>query len=104
MLPEEWVYGGWPRSGEIDIVETIGNYNYNIITTFAISGSPILYLNRIVFVGNPDLISAADNSSIGVDKMGSTLHWGPVWNNNKYDLTHATKYGYRCLAKQKTVS
>lgn len=25
MLPEENVYGGWPRSGEIDIMELVGN-------------------------------------------------------------------------------
>ena len=25
MLPDDWVYGGWPMSGEIDITETIGN-------------------------------------------------------------------------------
>ena len=24
LLPESWVYGGWPMSGEIDIVESIG--------------------------------------------------------------------------------
>ena len=24
LLPEDWVYGGWPMSGEIDIVEIIG--------------------------------------------------------------------------------
>ena len=24
MLPEDWVYGEWPLSGEIDIVEIIG--------------------------------------------------------------------------------
>ena len=27
MLPEDWVYGGWPRSGEIDIIEAIGAYS-----------------------------------------------------------------------------
>jgi len=26
MLPEDWKYGGWPRSGEIDIMEHVG-YN-----------------------------------------------------------------------------
>jgi beta-glucanase (GH16 family) len=26
MLPENWTYGGWPRSGEIDIMEHVG-YN-----------------------------------------------------------------------------
>lgn len=24
MLPEEWIYGGWPESGEIDIMEHLG--------------------------------------------------------------------------------
>ena len=26
LLPEYWVYGDWPRSGEIDIIEIIGAY------------------------------------------------------------------------------
>ena len=25
LLPNDWVYGGWPTSGEIDICETRGN-------------------------------------------------------------------------------
>jgi beta-glucanase (GH16 family) len=25
MLPTDWVYGGWPASGEIDIMEVLGN-------------------------------------------------------------------------------
>lgn len=25
MLPEYWVYGGWPDSGEIDVMETVGS-------------------------------------------------------------------------------
>ena len=30
MLPTDWVYGGWPASGEIDIMEHVG-YEMNII-------------------------------------------------------------------------
>ena len=30
MLPTDWVYGGWPESGEIDIMEHVG-YNPNWI-------------------------------------------------------------------------
>lgn len=30
MLPTDWVYGGWPASGEIDIMEHVG-YDQNIV-------------------------------------------------------------------------
>jgi beta-glucanase (GH16 family) len=30
MLPTDWVYGGWPSSGEIDIMEHVG-FNPNVI-------------------------------------------------------------------------
>jgi beta-glucanase (GH16 family) len=30
MLPTEWAYGGWPNSGEIDIMENVG-YNPNVV-------------------------------------------------------------------------
>lgn len=30
MLPTDWVYGGWPKSGEIDIMEHVG-YDQNVI-------------------------------------------------------------------------
>jgi len=50
-------YGGWPKSGEIDIMESRGNRHY----------------------GN-----------LGVEHMGSTLHWG-TQHVNKYALTTAHK-------------
>jgi beta-glucanase (GH16 family) len=45
MLPTDWVYGGWPLSGEIDIMEIVGH---------------------------------KPSASHG------TLHYGPLWPNNKY--------------------
>ncbi|XP_069683835.1 beta-1,3-glucan-binding protein-like isoform X2 [Periplaneta americana] len=60
MLPKNWVYGDWPRSGEIDIMESKGNANY--------------------YDGN--------GVSQGVDTMGSTLHWGPDASHNGYAKTH----------------
>jgi beta-glucanase (GH16 family) len=30
MLPEDWSYGGWPDSGEIDIMEHVG-YNHGVV-------------------------------------------------------------------------
>ena len=33
MLPTNWVYGGWPQSGEIDIMENVGYYPDSIFGT-----------------------------------------------------------------------
>ncbi|XP_059163529.1 beta-1,3-glucan-binding protein-like [Physella acuta] len=57
MMPRDSAYGGWPRSGEIDIMESRGN-----------------------------------NGDIGVGTVSSTLHWGPAWDNNKWDLTHGERH------------
>jgi beta-glucanase (GH16 family) len=33
MLPTDWLYGGWPASGEIDIMESVGYDPYKIVGT-----------------------------------------------------------------------
>jgi len=53
MLPSESHYGGWPRSGEIDIVETRGNTNYH---------------------------TRKEGWEAGVKKNSVTVHWGTAWN------------------------
>lgn len=53
FMPKYSVYGQWPRSGEIDLMESRGNWN--------------MY---------------ADNRHIGVEQFGSTLHFGTEnWNS-----------------------
>ena len=59
MLPTDSVYGDWPRSGEIDIVEIKGNAD------FSCNGNPI-----------------------GRQLAGCTLHWGSDPSQNRYPLTH----------------
>lgn len=54
LLPTYLIYGGWPRSGEIDFLESRGNIGY----------------------GN--------DVQIGVQQVSSTLHFGPIWNNDAY--------------------
>jgi hypothetical protein len=43
--------------------------------------------------GEIDIVESRGNDasypSGGVDTFGSTLHWGPDWTHNEYDLTHA---------------
>lgn len=63
MLPKWYGYGNWPASGEIDIVESRGNVNYR-------DGS---------------------GKSKGVDTMGSTIHFGPNANYNRWYTGHVTK-------------
>lgn len=58
MLPEDWVYGGWPMSGEMDMVESRGNRDLKV-----------------------------DGADIGIQEAASTMHWGPTVDQNRYWLT-----------------
>lgn len=59
LLPTKYVYGVWPRSGEIDLVESRGN--------------------RKLFSGN---------TNVGSEQIGSTLHFGPRWDINGWPTAH----------------
>lgn len=56
LLPTDRVYGDWPRSGEIDLIESRGNREYQ----------------------------NGEGKHIGVEHFGSTLHFGPRWDQNAY--------------------
>ncbi|CAH1786239.1 unnamed protein product [Owenia fusiformis] len=62
LLPAREEYGIWPASGEVDMVEARGNENLN-----------------------------HNGEQIGVNQMGSTMHWGPYWPVNGYEKTHARR-------------
>ena len=52
LMPEENIYGGFPASGEIDLMESSGNENYH-----------------------------CGKQSRGVDTVQSNLHFGPAGQN-----------------------
>ena len=60
MLPRLNVYGKWPASGEIDIMESRGNRDYH----------------------DPQ------GASQGVDSVGSTLHFGADFYTNQWPKAH----------------
>lgn len=62
LLPKNSVYGMWPRSGEIDLLEARGN--------------------RKLYAGN---------THVGTEQGGSTMHFGPRWDHNGWPTAHATK-------------
>lgn len=62
LLPTQNIYGGWPRSGEIDLVESRGN--------------------RKLFDGNVN---------VGTEQVGSTLHFGPRADLNGWPTAHFVK-------------
>lgn len=59
MMPKHNAYSGWPRSGEIDIMESRGNLG--------------------LFDGE---------RHVGVNQVSSTLHFGPYWNANGFEFAN----------------
>lgn len=60
FLPRHTMYGSWPGSGEIDLMESRGN------------------------VG-----AMLNGKKYGPEAFSSTLHWGPRYDQNRWDLTHS---------------
>lgn len=59
MLPQWEEYGGWPASGEIDLVESRGNLD----------------------------MRDEQGNLMGHQHAGQTMHWGPFWPYNAYERT-----------------
>jgi beta-glucanase (GH16 family) len=62
LLPTNEVYGGWPRSGEIDLMEARSNLN---------------------------LMDGAMH--VGSEQVGSTMHFGPRSDFNGWPTAHYTR-------------
>ena len=59
LLPRYQAYGGWPASGEIDLMESRGNTG--------------LYNGGV---------------HVGVNQVGFTQHYGPYWPMNGWEAAH----------------
>lgn len=73
MLPVDWAYGGWPESGEIDIMEHVG-YNHGVIHSS--THSKKYYW----------LINTQKTATISVENVDTKFHTYAVeWTSNKIE-------------------
>jgi beta-glucanase (GH16 family) len=76
-MPEDSVYGAWPQSGEIDIMESRGN-------------------DGLIYRGGRNAVRMNDHFmhhklTFGL-QVGSTLHWGPNKQLDQFAKTSNSKY------------
>ncbi|XP_065664112.1 beta-1,3-glucan-binding protein [Hydra vulgaris] len=65
LMPKYSVYGDWPASGEIDLMESRGNENLTV--------------------------SKKDLTQIGNKRVSQSLHWGPYYPQNGHPKTLASR-------------
>ena len=70
LMPQDSVYGIWPASGEIDMLESHGNDPY------------------------------APSSFTGSNCAISSLHWGPIFDNPDHYVPPSTTTQQKCLARR----
>ena len=74
MLPVDWAYGGWPESGEIDIMEHVG-YDHGVI--HASTHSKKYYW----------IINTQKTATINVDNVDTEFHtYAMEWTPNKIEV------------------
>lgn len=72
MLPEDWVYGGWPNSGEIDIMELVGHEPNKVHGTVH-TGPPYNYLGNSYTLPSGDF--SDDFHVFGVEWEENEIRW-----------------------------
>ena len=67
LMPKINQYGTWPSSGEIDLMESRGNLDYSV-----------------------------NGNQLGVEHVGTTLHFGPQWDLNGYEMATTFRQHHYC--------
>lgn len=73
MLPSDWIYGDWPKSGEIDIMENVGEPGLNHGT---IHFGDTFHQFQGASIGLPNGVSFADDYHVfAVDREQNLVRW-----------------------------
>ena len=70
MLPTDYIYGGWPKSREIDIMECLGDNTWKVYGTIHYADS---YGNHLQSGGNYSL--SIDSASFAGSFHVFTIEW-----------------------------
>ncbi len=96
MLPTDYVYGGWPRSGEIDIMECLGDNTWKVYGTIHFADS---YGNHQQSGGNyslpTDSASFAGRFSVFAIEWDSTSIQWYVDNIKYYSVARTAPFDQR---------
>lgn len=92
MLPSEWKYGGWPNSGEIDIMEHVGHSEGTVYGT--------------VHTGLYNHLNGTDvGGSIDIDSVNDKYHTYSIeWSEEKIDFFVDEKNYFTFKNDQKGIS
>lgn len=73
MLPSEWIFGGWPASGEIDIMENIGREPYTIHGTIHYGDQAHYYQGKSVDM--EEMPFSVDYHTFAVDREFNSIRF-----------------------------
>ena len=96
MLPTDYVYGGWPKSGEIDIMECLGDNTWKVYGTIHCADANG---NHIQFGGNYSLVQDSASYAgafhvFAVEWDSTTIQWF-VDNHKYYSMNRSAPFDQR---------
>lgn len=86
MLPTEWAYGGWPYSGEIDIMEHVGYDKNNVYSTIHTGAYNHMLNTQIGF--------SYEDTTLETDFHVYEIEWEPGVIKTYIDGFHYASFGY----------
>lgn len=98
LLPRDNHYGNWPRSGEIDLMETKGMdivlaFFFHLFFLTERGFITCIYVRdfKTLFESLGNAWTSEWGGDHGIRSIGSTLHWGPDAGHNCFQKTHGEK-------------
>lgn len=93
MLPSDWEYGGWPASGEIDIMELLGHEPYKVYGTIHY-GTSANHLQNGTSYQLPSSTFFADYHTFALEWDSTGMRWY-IDGNKYFTVAHGQPFDKR---------